>query len=339
MFTRAFLDALTQGTSSQKARLNLRDVKDVAWDFLSSIPDAPRPVVDSPDQSEGDVAEIPFFPNPGFEKERIRLAEKEQRRRLEEQFHYAEETQRRQLEEAEKRQQLGRGGASVVPPEKETDSFDLLSPQKAQGWGKIDTFLSKRRRVAWICFMLLSLTVGSVLPGFDRGFFSISNLGMSTPYLTIIGSVGATGVGLLFLFSKDKRPFLDILGGISLCGIAFTNFALSHYISYYRAYFNYDSYYNYHYASFYIFAFFIFFVLFSLWLFVGTRFVLRSANIVGGLLLGVLLIIGGIIRNYLGPLRFTQMREEEDDRTESPAKPTTEEALVCARWTNSHECG
>jgi hypothetical protein len=35
--------------------------------------------------------------------------------------------------------------------------------------------------------------------------------------------------------------------------------------------------------------------------------------------------------NYPGPLRFTQMREEEDDHTESPAKPTTEEDLVCAR--------
>jgi hypothetical protein len=38
-----------------------------------------------------------------------------------------------------------------------------------------------------------------------------------------------------------------------------------------------------------------------------------------------------LIRNYLGPLRFTQKREEEDDHTESPAKPTTEEDLVCAR--------
>ena len=37
------------------------------------------------------------------------------------------------------------------------------------------------------------------------------------------------------------------------------------------------------------------------------------------------------IGNYPGPLRFTQKREEEDDHTESPAKPTTEEDLVCAR--------
>ena len=45
------------------------------------------------------------------------------------------------------------------------------------------------------------------------------------------------------------------------------------------------------------------------------------------------------IGNYLGPLRVTQKREEEDDQTESPAKPTTKEDLVCARSTNSHESG
>ena len=45
-----------------------------------------------------------------------------------------------------------------------------------------------------------------------------------------------------------------------------------------------------------------------------------------------------ILRNYLGPLRFTQKREEEDDHTELPAKPTTEADLVCAGWTNSREC-
>ncbi len=37
------------------------------------------------------------------------------------------------------------------------------------------------------------------------------------------------------------------------------------------------------------------------------------------------------IGNYLGPLRFTQKREEEDDHPESPAKLAREEDLVCAR--------
>src|SRR6266700_543777 len=38
-----------------------------------------------------------------------------------------------------------------------------------------------------------------------------------------------------------------------------------------------------------------------------------------------------LIRNYLGPLRFTQQREEADDHTEWPAKLAREEDLVCAR--------
>src|SRR5260221_13776116 len=44
------------------------------------------------------------------------------------------------------------------------------------------------------------------------------------------------------------------------------------------------------------------------------------------------------IRNYLGPLRFHQKREEGDDQTEWPAKLAREEALVCARSTDSPEC-
>ena len=63
MFTKAFLDALVQGASLPRD-LTLRDVKDLAADLLSETRNAPRPVVLSPDQSEGDVADMPFFPNP-----------------------------------------------------------------------------------------------------------------------------------------------------------------------------------------------------------------------------------------------------------------------------------
>ena len=84
MFTKAFLDVLTQGTPSQQDRLTLREVKDAARDLLFEIQDAPKPVVDSPDQSEGDVADIPFFPNPWFEKERLRRAEEERARLVKE---------------------------------------------------------------------------------------------------------------------------------------------------------------------------------------------------------------------------------------------------------------
>ena len=64
MFTNAFLVALTQGTTSPDDHLTLREVKDVTAELLTEIPDAPRPVMHSPDQSEGDIADIPFFPNP-----------------------------------------------------------------------------------------------------------------------------------------------------------------------------------------------------------------------------------------------------------------------------------
>ena len=114
MFSKAFLNALVQGTPSQQDRLTLRDVKDLATDFLSEIRNAPKPVVHSPDQSEGDVADIPFFPNPRIEEERMRRAEEERRRqaeeeqarkREEERLRKAEEEQARKIED-EKRARL-----------------------------------------------------------------------------------------------------------------------------------------------------------------------------------------------------------------------------------------
>jgi WD40 repeat protein len=83
MFTNAFLDALAQGTTVPRDQLTLRDMKDVVADLLYEIRNAPRPVVLSPDQSEGDVADIPFFPNPWMEKERLRRVEQEKRHQIE----------------------------------------------------------------------------------------------------------------------------------------------------------------------------------------------------------------------------------------------------------------
>ncbi|GHO54472.1 hypothetical protein [Ktedonobacter robiniae] len=78
MFSKAFLDTLVEGTAIQQEYLSLRDVKDNAADLLHEIRNAPLPVVLSPDQSEGDVADIPFFPNPWFEKYQSRKAAEEQ---------------------------------------------------------------------------------------------------------------------------------------------------------------------------------------------------------------------------------------------------------------------
>jgi len=75
MFTKAFLDALIQGTPARRSRLSLRDVKEIATDRLYGMQNAPKPIVLSPDQSEGDIADIPFFPNPQVEEERLHKAE------------------------------------------------------------------------------------------------------------------------------------------------------------------------------------------------------------------------------------------------------------------------
>jgi tetratricopeptide (TPR) repeat protein len=103
MFTKAFLDALSEGLPPQQEHLSLREVKDIAANFLTEIRNAPRPVVLSPDQSEGDVADIPFFPNPRAEQERARQAEEDAltRRVEEERIRRVEEEQARKSREAE----------------------------------------------------------------------------------------------------------------------------------------------------------------------------------------------------------------------------------------------
>jgi hypothetical protein len=70
MFTKAVLDALAEGITSQQDRLSLREVKNLAADLLYGTRNAPTPVVLSPDQSEGDIADIPFFPNSRVEEEK-----------------------------------------------------------------------------------------------------------------------------------------------------------------------------------------------------------------------------------------------------------------------------
>lgn len=79
MFTKAFLDALAQGKTSSNARLTMDEVKNATADLLTEIPDAPLPVLLSPDQSEGDVAKVPFFPTPRVQEERNEYIKKLER--------------------------------------------------------------------------------------------------------------------------------------------------------------------------------------------------------------------------------------------------------------------
>ena len=66
MFSQALFEALTTGNPHQQGPLSLHNVASLAEDVLRTmaVGDAPRPEVHSPDQSEGDIADIPFFPNP-----------------------------------------------------------------------------------------------------------------------------------------------------------------------------------------------------------------------------------------------------------------------------------
>jgi WD40 repeat protein len=65
MFSEALLYALNYGNPSQHGYLTLRTAARLIEDFLQNTPGgrAPRPEIHSPDQSEGDVADVPFFPN------------------------------------------------------------------------------------------------------------------------------------------------------------------------------------------------------------------------------------------------------------------------------------
>ncbi len=70
MFSYALLDVLRNGDFSRSSQLSLRDIKELVEDRLAVLPEknAPRPGLYSPDQSEGDAADVPFFPNPRAEE-------------------------------------------------------------------------------------------------------------------------------------------------------------------------------------------------------------------------------------------------------------------------------
>jgi len=73
MFTEALMRALALGNARQsdKTHLSLYELKASTEEILEGLSErsAPRPFVGSPDQSDGDVAFIPFFPNsPAYNK-------------------------------------------------------------------------------------------------------------------------------------------------------------------------------------------------------------------------------------------------------------------------------
>jgi len=70
MFTKALLSTLTgEGgvpiqVKPQQQKLSLRELSEISRRFLEEMsPEAPRPALHSPDQSNGRIEDIPFFPN------------------------------------------------------------------------------------------------------------------------------------------------------------------------------------------------------------------------------------------------------------------------------------
>jgi WD40 repeat protein len=65
LFSSALLDALTTGDPHQAEPLSLRNIYELVAERLRdlSVRNAPRPALFSPDQSQGDAADVPFFPN------------------------------------------------------------------------------------------------------------------------------------------------------------------------------------------------------------------------------------------------------------------------------------
>ena len=140
-------------------------------------------------------------------------------------------------------------------------------------WSKFNGFLGKRRIVAWLCFMALSLSTS--LPTGS----SLLSEGEDIGSLLYVVGIGAATVGLIFLLTKG-RFLVDILGGI-----AFTIFGT-------LALLVFSSSTAYWYPQAYIVP-----VLFinTLLLLVGMRFYLRKANTPGGLIFGGFLIIAGTL--------------------------------------------
>jgi hypothetical protein len=75
MFSECLLEVLERGVPARGERLTLREVGAAVTDLvMRKYPEiAVRPEVHSPRQRDGDVADVPFFPNPGHVKEPARI--------------------------------------------------------------------------------------------------------------------------------------------------------------------------------------------------------------------------------------------------------------------------
>ena len=173
-------------------------------------------------------------------------------------------------------------------------------------WSRVESFFSKRRGIAWLCFILLSLVmvwpISWTIMSNDFSNTSISSVWQSAGLWFFVSSTGAAIVGLILLLA-GRRSRATILGGaaLALCGnlalFAFLSVSVynqdidhSSWLTIWRDFFR-------SYAS-PVFLFSAFLLL------VGTSFVLRRVNRRGGVTFGMFLIIAGTAVAFIVQQRF-----------------------------------
>jgi hypothetical protein len=186
-FSGALLSALHHGHGSLGPRLSLSELGDLVKEHIhETYPDtAVRPEVHSPDQREGDVADVPLFPNTSFltqkaeaesqarekaaaaEQERIARENAEAERRERERAQAAErERKAREQAEAER---LEREKARVDTQAKEQHGrTEGTKPQHTSPQLVVARFLTKNELSVWLQWMLatsLGWAVGLPIAG------------------------------------------------------------------------------------------------------------------------------------------------------------------------------
>ena len=173
-------------------------------------------------------------------------------------------------------------------------------------WSRVDGFFGKRRVLAWLCFIVLSLVmvwpISWNIMSNDFNSTSISSVWQSAGLWLFVSSAGAAIVGVVFLLARG-RSWVALLGGAALT--LFGNLALFAFLSgsVYNPSIDQSSWLTVWRDFFRSYASPV--LLFSaLLLLVGTRLVLRKANMKGGATFGVFLIVVGTAVALLIQQRF-----------------------------------
>jgi hypothetical protein len=143
MFSHALLDVLRNGDLHRPLQLSLRDIKELAEERLAALPEknAPRPGLHSPDQSEGDLADVPFFPNPRAREESMRNIAEQTRPLLSQTFPPSTSPH------------------AAIPPQGRVPQSPIVSPRDAMLPGSAPPMQPKRQRSPAVTVVLILLAL------------------------------------------------------------------------------------------------------------------------------------------------------------------------------------